>query len=64
MIYVFCPLHAEALPLIQALHLSKQDGPASFTCYGDKEKWFLTVCGCRRCHEYRDWSALQWRKDS
>ena len=45
MIYVFCPLHAEALPLIQALHLSKQDGPASFTCYGDKEKWFLTVCG-------------------
>lgn len=45
MIYLFCPLHAEALPLIQNLHLVKQDGPASFMCYGDGEKWFLTVCG-------------------
>lgn len=48
MIFIFCPLHAEALPLIHELHLKKQDGPASFMCYGDDKKWFVTICGTGR----------------
>lgn len=45
MIYLFCPLHAEALPVIRNLHLVRQESLASFVCYGDNVSWFLTVCG-------------------
>lgn len=45
MIYIFVPMHAEAAPLIRLLHLKKEKGPGSVSCYADDGTTVLAETG-------------------